>query len=101
MELHPENCREILALLSDYVDSDLPQADCAEIERHLAGCAVCREFLIGLAKQYRAVSRICARRVAGSFERRGAGSVGERVAEDAGGKKQGRKTPIEESNIPE
>jgi anti-sigma factor RsiW len=48
MEHHPESCQDVLALLSDYVDFELPLADCGEIERHLAGCAACLEFVESL-----------------------------------------------------
>ena len=45
MEYHPESCRDIVALLSDYVDFELPLAGCAEVERHLADCPPCHEFV--------------------------------------------------------
>ena len=45
MEHHPESCRDVVALLSDYVDFELPLAICGEVERHLAGCAACHEFV--------------------------------------------------------
>lgn len=35
-------------LLSAYVDGDLPAARRAELERHLDGCACCREWLVAL-----------------------------------------------------
>ena len=43
---HPvESCRDVLALLSDYVDFELPLTDCGEVERHLADCPACHEFV--------------------------------------------------------
>ncbi len=45
MVQHPESCQDILALLSDYVDFELPLAVCGEVERHLADCPPCREFV--------------------------------------------------------
>ena len=45
MEHHPESCPDVLALLSDYVDFELPLADCGEVERHLADCPACHEFV--------------------------------------------------------
>jgi anti-sigma factor RsiW len=48
MEQHLESCQDVLALLSDYVDFELPLADCGEVERHLAGCAECLEFVESL-----------------------------------------------------
>ena len=45
MEHHPESCQDVLALLSDYVDFELPLADCGEVERHLADCPACHDFV--------------------------------------------------------
>jgi RNA polymerase sigma-70 factor (ECF subfamily) len=45
MVQHPESCQDILALLSDYVDFELPLAVCGEVERHLADCPPCHEFV--------------------------------------------------------
>ena len=35
-------CRELLKNLSDYVDGELDQALCVEIERHMLDCDDCR-----------------------------------------------------------
>jgi anti-sigma factor RsiW len=40
--MNHEECRHLLGHLSDYVDGDLGQTMCAEIERHLGGCRNCR-----------------------------------------------------------
>jgi RNA polymerase sigma-70 factor (ECF subfamily) len=59
MEHHQESCHNALALLSDYVDFELPLADCREVERHLADCPICREFVdrlrdtIALCREYK------------------------------------------------
>lgn len=45
-----QNCKEVLALLSEYLDLDLPAEECQEIERHLAGCSPCEEFAQSLRK---------------------------------------------------
>ena len=50
MEHKPENCKEIFALLSDYLNLELPPDACREIERHLEGCAPCVEFAESLRK---------------------------------------------------
>lgn len=47
---HSEKCKEIFALLSEYLDFELPPAACQEIEAHLAGCAPCVEFSESLRK---------------------------------------------------
>ncbi len=43
-------CRELKAQLSDYIDGDLDEGLCAEIERHLAGCDNCRIVVDTLKK---------------------------------------------------
>ena len=37
-------CSEVLARLGDYVDGDLPRAETARVDVHLAGCTVCERF---------------------------------------------------------
>jgi anti-sigma-K factor RskA len=36
------NCREVLALLDDFVDGALPEQEMRAVARHLEGCAECR-----------------------------------------------------------
>lgn len=50
MEKHPENCKEVFALLSEYLNLELPPDACQEIEQHLAGCPPCIEFANSLKK---------------------------------------------------
>jgi anti-sigma factor RsiW len=45
-----ENCHHLLDSLSDYVDGDLGENLCIEIERHLAGCDNCRIVVDSLRK---------------------------------------------------
>ena len=45
-----EQCREVLAVLSDYLNLELPSEACSQIESHLAGCAPCEEFAESLRK---------------------------------------------------
>ena len=47
---YSEDCREIFALLSDYLDLELSPDGCAEIEAHIAGCPSCSEFVESLRK---------------------------------------------------
>ena len=35
-------CREFFNQLSEYIDGELAESLCAELERHLAGCPDCR-----------------------------------------------------------
>lgn len=39
---NPEQCRDILAQLNDYLDGELAEALCRELEQHLAECPDCR-----------------------------------------------------------
>jgi anti-sigma factor (TIGR02949 family) len=45
-----ENCRDLLASLSDFLDGDLPVDLCAEIERHMSECENCRIVIDTLRK---------------------------------------------------
>ena len=47
---HTEKCRELFAMLSDYLNLELPPEACAEIESHLAGCSPCVEFAESLRR---------------------------------------------------
>ncbi len=40
----PERCKQIFALLSEYLDLELPPEACAEIESHMTDCPPCIEF---------------------------------------------------------
>ncbi len=44
------DCDTIFALLSEYLDAEAAPGDCEEIERHIAGCKPCVEFLESLKK---------------------------------------------------
>ena len=47
---HNDGCKEVFALLSDYLDLELPLEACQEIEAHIAGCSPCSEFAESLRK---------------------------------------------------
>jgi RNA polymerase sigma-70 factor (ECF subfamily) len=40
----------VFARLSEYIDGELPEGDCAEIEEHIADCPPCIEFLRNLRR---------------------------------------------------
>lgn len=44
------DCSSIFALLSEYLDRDLPPGDCAELEQHIQSCAPCVAFVDSLKK---------------------------------------------------
>ncbi len=43
-------CQDLKAQLSDYIDGDLDEGLCKELERHLAGCENCRIVVDTLRK---------------------------------------------------
>jgi len=53
------DCKEIFALLSEYLDAELPPELCDSVTGHIEGCNPCVEFLqslqktVELCKQYR------------------------------------------------
>jgi anti-sigma factor (TIGR02949 family) len=42
MNQKEHNCHDILASLTDYLDGNLPENLCAELENHMRGCENCR-----------------------------------------------------------
>lgn len=48
--LHDKNCRHLLDSLSDYVDGQLGDELCQELEKHLAGCENCNIVVDTLRK---------------------------------------------------
>ena len=51
----PQNCREMFAALSDYVDQRLADSMCAELERHMSGCVPCQAFVRDLKQTIREI----------------------------------------------
>ena len=47
---HNDQCKEVFAMLSDYLNLELPPETCDEIEAHIAGCRPCVEFAESLRK---------------------------------------------------
>ena len=45
-----ENCHHLLGSLSDYVDGDIKDEICQEIEQHVADCEDCRIVIDTLGK---------------------------------------------------
>jgi len=43
-------CRDFLGQLSDYIDGELEEELCAQIEQHIAGCDNCRIMIDTLRK---------------------------------------------------
>jgi RNA polymerase sigma-70 factor (ECF subfamily) len=47
-EARPARCKALFAELSNYLDEQLDDAPCEELERHLKGCEPCEAFLCSL-----------------------------------------------------
>ena len=47
---HSRECKEIFALLSEYLDLELPPDACRAIEEHIKDCPPCIEFAESLKK---------------------------------------------------
>ena len=47
---HDENCKKMFALLSEYLDMELPAGTCQEMQAHIAACEPCAAFTESLRK---------------------------------------------------
>lgn len=57
------DCKDVVSLLTEYLEGGLAR-DAAEIlEKHLAGCSACGEYLVSLKKTRDAVRALAARQV--------------------------------------
>jgi RNA polymerase sigma-70 factor, ECF subfamily len=60
----PQRCRSLFARLSDYLDGDLDDAFCEEMQKHLANCPPCVVFLasleqtVELCRKFRPAGRV-------------------------------------------
>ncbi len=49
--MEPElSCQQIFALLSEYLDAELPPDLCEKLSGHIEGCAPCVDFVSSLRK---------------------------------------------------
>lgn len=48
--MKPSECKDIFAMLSQYLDRELPDDICHQIDAHIADCAPCIEFVNSLRK---------------------------------------------------
>jgi anti-sigma factor (TIGR02949 family) len=48
--MSPEECRDVFAMLSEYIDGELPAGTCEQIARHIEDCPPCVEFVDSLRK---------------------------------------------------
>lgn len=45
-----QDCKELFALLSEYLDEELPAGACEQIRSHISGCPPCIEFVDSLKR---------------------------------------------------
>ncbi|HME10452.1 MAG TPA: zf-HC2 domain-containing protein [Bryobacteraceae bacterium] len=53
----PEDCKELFALLSEYLDLELPDEACAKMQAHFADCPPCVQFVESLRKTIQLLGR--------------------------------------------
>jgi anti-sigma factor RsiW len=51
-------CRELVELVTEYLEDRLPPADRARFEAHLAACEACRAFLDQFRQTIRSLGRL-------------------------------------------
>jgi anti-sigma factor RsiW len=52
------NCRQVVELMTDYLEGTLSAADRARFEEHIAGCNGCRAYLAQMRVTRRLVGRL-------------------------------------------
>ena len=55
--VRPRHCKEMFAELSNYLDEELDDSLCEELEKHLDGCEPCKAFLASLEETIRSCRR--------------------------------------------
>jgi len=53
-----QRCKRIFAALSEYLDGDLPVANCRELEKHLRDCRPCVAYLESLKATIQACHKL-------------------------------------------
>jgi anti-sigma factor RsiW len=64
----PMNCRQVVELMSDYIEGALSSLDRARFEEHIAGCDGCRAYLAQLQTTRRILGRLADEAVPASVE---------------------------------
>lgn len=62
-------CRQVVELMTDYLEGSLPARDRARFEEHIAGCDGCRAYLAQLRRTREVVGRIADEPMPASVER--------------------------------
>jgi anti-sigma factor RsiW len=62
------NCRQVVELMTDYIEGILSSADRARFEDHIAGCDGCRAYLAQLQTTRRVLGKLADEPVPASVE---------------------------------
>jgi anti-sigma factor RsiW len=54
----PMVCQVVVELVTDYLEGALPRGERRRLERHLAGCPHCTEYLVQMRETMRLTGRI-------------------------------------------
>ncbi|MHB8612866.1 MAG: anti-sigma factor family protein [Candidatus Dormibacteraceae bacterium] len=63
------NCRQVVELMTDYIEGLLTSVDRARFEEHIAGCDGCRAYLAQLQATRKVVGRLADEPVPASVEK--------------------------------
>ena len=61
--MRDRRCKHIFAMLSDFLNAELPVKKCREVERHLKGCEPCIAYLESLKNTVEACRRYQVRKI--------------------------------------
>jgi anti-sigma factor RsiW len=62
------NCRQVVELMTDYLDGALTPADRERFERHMTGCDGCTAYLAQLRKTRETLGRLAVEPIPASIE---------------------------------
>jgi anti-sigma factor RsiW len=63
-------CRELVELITDYLEGTLPALDRARFDHHIAGCDGCRAYLDQMRETIRAIGRLPPESLSPEMERK-------------------------------
>src|SRR5208282_3711264 len=58
-----QRCKHLFAMLSDYLNAELPVKNCRQLQRHLKGCKPCIAYLESLKNTVEACRRYQVRKI--------------------------------------
>jgi anti-sigma factor RsiW len=55
---HEMTCRELVEVVTDYLEGKLPEADRARLEEHVAECPYCEEYIAQMRQTVEALGEL-------------------------------------------